>query len=362
MTTTTQAAVLRDRSQPFLIEEVTLDNLRPDEILVSIAGVGMCHTDLVPRSGVMAVGLPIVLGHEGSGVVSAVGRAVTSVVPGDHVLISFASCGTCAHCLLGEPAYCEEFAARNTSGLNHDGTAAHDGRGVPVATRWFGQSSFAQHAVTNERNLVAVDRGLPLHLLGPLGCGLQTGAGAVLNEMRLAPGQSLAVFGAGAVGLAAVMAAKLAGAADIVVVDLNGARLGLATELGATRTVVGGKDDVVEQVIGSGPGMDFSFETTAVTEVISSAVSVLTGRGTAIFVGAGSGVLTIPAVKLAGRKITYVIEGNSVPQVLLPRLIQFWQQGLFPFDKLVRTYSPADINLAEADSLSGATIKPVLIP
>jgi aryl-alcohol dehydrogenase len=184
----------------------------------------------------------------------------------------------------------------------------------------------------------------------------------VLNEMRLAPGQSLAVFGAGAVGLAAVMAAKLAGAADIVVVDLNGARLGLATELGATRTVVGGKDDVVEQVIGSGPGMDFSFETTAVTEVISSAVSVLTGRGTAIFVGAGSGVLTIPAVNLAGRKITYVIEGNSVPQVLLPRLIQFWQQGLFPFDKLVRTYSLADINLAEADSLSGATIKPVLIP
>ncbi|MBB5895458.1 NAD(P)-dependent alcohol dehydrogenase [Kutzneria kofuensis] len=358
--TTTRAAVLRSFDQGFSLEEITLADLRPDEVLVEIAGVGMCHTDLILRDPAMAAALaPVVLGHEGSGIVTAVGAAVSGVRTGDHVVLSFASCGTCRECLLGAPAYCEEFTVRNVSGGYPDGsTGATDSAGGPVRNRWFGQSSFARHAVASERDVVVVDPELPLELLGPLGCGMQTGAGAVLNEMRLAPGQSIAVFGAGAVGLAAVMAAKLAGARDIVVVDLLESRLDVAKELGATRIVRGGDGDITAEVA----GMDFSFETTAVEKVIGDAIAVLGRRGKAVLAGVGPGLLTVPPSKLAGRTVTYVLEGSAVPKVFIPRLIGFWRDGRFPFDRLIRTYPLAGIDAAEADSLSGATIKPVLLP
>jgi aryl-alcohol dehydrogenase len=359
----TQAAVLRAPDQPYTCEEVTLADLRPDEILVKIAGCGMCHTDMVFRAGALPKSLPIIPGHEGSGVVEAVGEAVRAVRPGDHVLLSFAACGLCANCLSGQPYYCSEFEARNLSGRYPDGsTGAADAKGAPVSSRWFGQSSFAQYAVATERNAVVVDKDLPLELLGPLGCGLQTGAGAVLNEMRLAPGQSLAVFGAGTVGLAAVMAARLSGAGEIVVVDLHQPRLDLALELGATRVVVGGKADLVAEVKGAGRGVDFTLETTAVTELITASVAVLARPGTSVLVGSGAGKINIPPHMLVGRKITYVYEGAAVPQTFLPRLIQFWREGRFPFDRLVRTYPLSEVNAAEADSHAGVTIKPVLIP
>lgn len=362
--TTTRAAVLRSFDSEHVIEELTLAPLRPEEVLVKIAGAGMCHTDLLPRDPDIGARLtPMILGHEGSGVVTAIGSAVAGVRPGDHVVLSFASCGFCRECLQGGSAYCEEFDARNFSGRYPDGTVgASDKRGQPVPNRWFGQSSFAQHAIAAERDVVVVDQDLPLALLGPLGCGIQTGAGAVLNEMRLAPGQSIAVFGAGAVGLAAVMAAKLAGASDIIVVDFNESRLDTAMELGATRVVVGSKQDTIGQVVGSGRGMDFSFDTTAVGQVMSDAIAVLSGRGSAVLVGAGADLLTVPPPMLAGRRLTFVLEGSAVPRVFLPQLIRSWRDGRFPFDKLIHTYPLADINTAEADSLSGKTIKPVLIP
>jgi aryl-alcohol dehydrogenase len=355
--TTTRAAVLRGFDQGFSLEEIRLAELRPDEVLVEIAGAGMCHTDMLPRAPELGATLtPVVLGHEGSGVVTEVGAAVTGVRPGDHVLLSFASCGTCRECLQGGPAYCEEFNLRNVSGGYPDGsTGAVDADGNPVRNRWFGQSSFARHAVAAARDLVVVDPELPLELLGPLGCGLQTGAGTVLNEMRLAPGQSIAIFGAGPVGLAAVMAAKLSGAGEIVVVDLIESRLEMATELGATRTVRGSVGDQVT-------GMDFSFETTAVDKVIGDAIAVLGRRVKAVLVGVGSGLLTVHPSALAGRTVTYVLEGSAVPKVFLPRLIDFWRHGRFPFDRLIRTYPMDDIDIAEQDSLSGVTIKPVLLP
>ncbi|MDT3446634.1 MULTISPECIES: NAD(P)-dependent alcohol dehydrogenase [unclassified Pseudofrankia] len=357
-----RAAVLRAADRPYLLEEVSLDDVRPGELLVRIAGSGMCHTDMVGRDPAFSSLHPIILGHEGSGIVEKVGSGVTAAKPGDHVLISFASCGSCSTCLSGQPAYCHEFEARNFSGRNADGTTSARGAdGGPIANRWFGQSSFAEYAIATERNVVVVDPELPLELLGPLGCGLQTGAGAVLNEMRLAPGQSIAVFGAGAVGLAAVMAAKLAGASDIVAVDLQEHRLGLALELGATRVVLGSKDDVVSQVRGAGPGLDFSFETTSAPAVMSASIAVLARPGTAVLVGAGNGLLSVDPLELSGKKVTFVLEGSAVPQIFLPRLISFWRQGRFPFDKLIRTYPLEDINAAEADARSGKTIKPVLL-
>ena len=361
---TMKAAVLRAHDQPYSIEDVTLGKLEPGEILVRIAGTGMCHTDMLLRDPDMARAIgPVILGHEGAGVVEQAGDEVTRVKPGDHVLISFDSCGWCGSCLTGAPAYCTEFETRNVTGRRSDGTtSAVSAAGTSIANRWFGQSSFAEYAVATERNLVPVDRDLPLELLGPLGCGIQTGAGSVLNEMKLAPGQSIAVFGAGAVGLAAVMAARLSGAGEIVVVDLRESRLEIARELGATRVVPGGAADIRDQVVAGGPGMDFSFETTAVTSVINAAVSVLGRPGTAVLVGAGAGQLSVWPPTLSGRHVTYVLEGNSVPQLFLPRLIGFWKAGVFPFDRLVRTYPLSQINAAEADALSGVTVKPVLLP
>lgn len=358
-----KAAVLRAHDLPYRIEDVTLGALEADEVLVRVVGVGMCHTDMLLRSPSMAEALaPAILGHEGAGVVEAVGAAVTRARPGDHVLLSFDSCGWCAPCLGGAPAYCIQFMARNISGRRVDGTTSATGpSGEAIANRWFAQSSFAEYAIATERNIVVVDRQLPLELLGPLGCGLQTGAGAVLNEMWLGAGQSILVFGAGAVGMAAVMAAKLAGAGEIVVVDLHPARLELALELGATRVVPGDAADLRERIIGDGAGMDFSFDTTAVTAVMATSIAVLAPRGRAVLVGAGGGDLVISPSLLAGRSVSYVLEGSAVPQLFIPELISYWQRGLFPFDKLVRTYALEDINQAEADSLSGATIKPVLV-
>ena len=361
---TMQAAVLRAPDAPYRLEDVTLGDLGTDEILVRIVGAGMCHTDMLPRdtAGGLAGIVPVILGHEGSGVVDSVGSGVRAVSPGDHVILSFDYCGHCEPCRQAAPAYCLEFEVRNFTGRRSDGSAsAHDADGNAVGNRWFAQSSFAQYAVATESTVVVVDDTLPLEQLGPLGCGIQTGAGAVLNEMKLAPGQTIAVFGAGAVGLSAVMAAKVAGAGEIVVIDLYQSRLDLALELGATKIVDGGADDVVAAVRGDGPGVDFSFETTAVTPVIAAAVGVLARRGQAVFVGAGPGTLNIAPWQFAGKRLTYVFEGSAVPQLFLPRLIELWRQGRFPFEKLIRTYPLEEINQAEADSVSGASIKPVLL-
>ena len=364
MSLTTRAAVLRTADGRFGIEDLVLGPIGPQELLVRIAGTGMCHTDLLARGPAFAaVLLPAVLGHEGAGVVAAVGNGITDFAVGDHVVLSFDSCGGCPQCRDGEPAYCREFGGSNMSGRRRDGSqGAIASDGTAVNSRWFGQSSYAGLAVATERNAVKVDPSLPLELLGPLGCGLQTGAGAVLNEMDLRPGQSIAVFGAGAVGLAAVMAAKIAGAADIVVVDLHPRRLDMALELGATRVYPGDQEDLAARIVGGGTGVDHSLDTSSVPAVMATAIAVLAPRGGAVLVGGGPGMLTIHPSQLAGRRLTYVVEGSANPREFIPILLEHWRAGRFPFDRFVRTYPLAEINRAEADSSSGATIKPVLIP
>ena len=352
-----KAAVLWTTGEPFDVTDVELGRpLGDDEVLVRVSGVGMCHTDLLHRDPPLP---PIILGHEGSGVVEKVGAAVTAVAVGDHVLASFDSCGSCHACLTGQPSYCVEFESRNVAGGHTDAVASS---GRSVAHRWFGQSSFAEFAVCTQRNLVVVDSDLPLPILGPFGCGFQTGAGAVLNDMRMAPGQSIAIFGAGAVGLAAVMAARLAGAAEIVVADRVDSRLNLALELGATRVVRAGAENLLGEVIGKRRGVDFSLDTTAVPSCISAALEVLDRPGRAVLVGGGGSSVPVSPRQLSGRQLTFVLEGNAVPQLFLPKLIDFWRRGLFPFERLVRTYPLEAINEAAADSRSGTTIKPILIP
>jgi aryl-alcohol dehydrogenase len=357
-----QAAVLRDPAGAYAIEDVELDGPAPDEVLVRVVGAGMCHTDVLPRAGFVAP--PVITGHEGSGVVEAIGSEVTGVAVGDHVVLSFDSCRDCATCRAGQPAYCETFMVRNLTGRRLDGTTAvHDASGAAVASRWFGQSSFATHCLATARNVVVVDKALPLELLGPLGCGIQTGAGSILVAMQVRSGTSLVVFGAGAVGLSAVMAGVVAGATTIVAVDLQDHRLELAKELGATHVVHGGADDVVAQIQAiTGGGAHYSFDTTGVPAVMRNALLCLRMTGVAGFVGVQLGDLLVDSAALVGKTAMGILEGGAVPQEFIPRMIELWQDGRFPFDRLIEQYPMSRINEAEQSSLSGGTIKPVLIP
>jgi len=358
------AALLRDNQGPFTIEEVELPAPGPGEILVSVVGVGYCHTDTLLRQFPNEM-LPFVGGHEGAGVVEEIGPGVTGIGVGDHVVLSFDSCGVCRNCREGLPPYCDEFMARNFTGHKLDGSAgATDASGASVGWRWFGQSSFATHAVASTRNAVVVDRSLDLEVLGPLGCGIQTGAGSVLNALRVRPGSSLVVYGAGAVGLAAVMAAGIAGASNVIAVDRHQSRLDLALSLGATDAIdAGAVDDLGGEVTArTGGGADFAFDTTGVPAVVSAAVAGLRQTGVCGLVGVGFDDLGLNSVGMMGKTVKGIYEGDAVPQVLIPQLIDHWQRGRFPFDRLVGSFPLDGIDDAEKASNDGKVVKPVLLP
>lgn len=359
------AAVVRRKGGPFVIETLRLDAPRDDEVRVRIVATGMCHTDLVIRDQVYPVPLPIVLGHEGAGVVEAVGRGVRKVAPGDHVVLSYMSCGHCAPCGRGEPAYCTLGHPLSFGGSREDGSvSSHDAAG-PVHDHFFGQSSFGTYALAHERNVVRVPKTAPLEMLGPLGCGLQTGAGAVLNALKVAPGSSLAVIGTGSVGLSAIMAARIAGAGRIIAVDLVPARLALARELGATDTVDPSDGKMVAAIRDlTGGGVDYALDTTGSPKVLRDTIDALGIRGTCGFVGAApigtEASFDMGAVMSPGKTIRGIIQGDSVPDIFIPRLVEFHAQGRFPLEKLIRFYPFDAINEAAADSERGVTIKPVL--
>ncbi|AFR47383.1 NAD(P)-dependent alcohol dehydrogenase [Gordonia sp. KTR9] len=357
-----QAAILRSKDGPYVLEELVLDEPGSGQVVVDIVASGFCHTDMMPRGEEFPVSPPVVLGHEGAGVVSQVGPDVTDVAVGDHVVITFASCGRCNECISGHPAYCETFMERQLFWRSAGGgPGATDAQGHPVSARFFGQSSFATRTIVDPTNLIRVDPSLDLSVLAPLGCGMITGAGSVFNVFDVQPGTSITIFGAGAVGLAALMAAKAAGATTIIAVDLHAQRLELASELGATTTILGDSSDLVEQIHkASDGGTHYSFDTTGVPSVILAAIRALRGRGMCAHVGQ-AGDLVLDGDILFGKKLVSVIEGDANPQELIPRLIALWQDGLFPFDRLIRRFPLADINVAEQESHSGRAIKPVLV-
>ncbi|GGU93175.1 aryl-alcohol dehydrogenase [Actinomadura cremea] len=362
------AAVLRAFDAPFTIESLDLADPGPGEVLVRIAGTGMCHTDQMGRFPGDLVAKPVVLGHEGAGVVEAVGPGVVGVTEGDHVVMSFDSCGTCADCRDGHPGFCPEMVALNMLAAPLDGVARlTDASGAAVHNRWFGQSSFATHALGTVRNVVPVTRDLApddLAKLGPLGCGVQTGAASALIALGVRAGDTFAVFGAGAVGLAAVMAARLAGAAAIIAVDLHESRLELARELGATHTLNGADDDLAGQIRGlTGGGVRYALDTTAVPDVVSTAVASLRTNGVCGLVGVGATEYRLDAnLLLMGRTVKGIIEGDAVPHTFIPKMIDLWRQGRFPFDRLIAAYPLGAINEAEADAHAGKVVKPVLLP
>jgi len=359
------AAVVREQGS-FALETVLLEDPRDDEILVRVVAAGLCHTDLVVRDQVYPVPLPIVLGHEGAGVVEAVGAAVTKVAPGDHVAVSFLPCSRCRPCFDGSPASCANFNDMNFAGQRPDVShAITDSGGHAINDRFFGQSSFATHAIVHERNTVKVRDDAPLELLGPLGCGIQTGAGTVLRALEVDAGSSFAVTGAGAVGLSAVMAAHVTGATTIIAVDVVDSRLELARELGATHVINGSETDAVEEIRRiTGSGVDYALDTTGLPALIRQAVDGLRQRGTAAILGASrpDAVLDIAANAFmqSCKTIRGVVEGDSVPDVFVPQLLDLHMQGRFPFDRLVTFYDFDQINQAAADTESGTAIKPIL--
>ncbi len=360
------AAVTESKGAPFVIQELELGELRADEVLVQVRAAGICHTDLIVRDQWLAVPLPAVLGHEGAGVVISVGHAVSKVGPGDHVAMSYGSCGSCPSCAHGRPWVCHDFGGRNFGAMRPDGSTALTRGGQPIHSHFFSQSSFATHAVATERNVTKLEPSIPLEIVAPFGCGIQTGAGAVLNALQPDAGTSIAVFGAGAVGLAAVMAARVAGCATIIGVDLRPARLTLAQELGATVVIESRNKDPVEAIrqATGGAGVDFSIEATGSPQALLQAVSCTGPGGTCVLLGApplGTEVsLEVHEILAPGRTLRGVIEGESVPDVFLPRLIELWQQGRFPVDQIITHYDFDAIDTAAYDAEEGRTIKPVL--
>jgi aryl-alcohol dehydrogenase len=358
------AALSRDPDSDFSIEEIEISPPRSGEALVRLVGSGVCRTDLIVKSRFPADAGAVVLGHEGAGVVEEVGPGVVDVRVGDHVLMSYGSCGECASCRSGSTTYCASFAVLNKPGLRPDGSSPLTSGGVNVVGRFFGQSSFASYAVVDERNLVVVDHDIDLVAMAPLGCGFQTGAGAVLNVLDPGSDSHFVVFGAGGVGLAALMAAAGSGVRDIIAVDVHASRRDLATRLGATAVIDPGDGDVVESIrsITSG-GASHSLDTTGVPSVINDAMSALAPLGTLVVVGAGPAQLPLDVqdVIASGKTLRGCIEGDAVPREFLPRLIEMYQDGRFPLDELVSRYPASEINRAVEDFTSGAAVKPVLV-
>ena len=367
MTHIITAAVSRQPGAAPVLEQLSIEQPRKDEVLVEIHGVGVCHTDMVMRDGHLPIPFPVVLGHEGSGIVRAVGGDVTDLTDGDAVVLSFMSCNHCVSCDADQPAYCHSWGPLNFFGARADGsTSLTDADGQQVHSHIFGQSSFASHAIVNRRNAVKVDGDLPIELLGPLGCGIQTGAGAVLNSCQVRAGSSVAIIGTGAVGLSAIMAAKIAGATTIVALDINDERIALALELGATHGLRADSGTYVDHAVAAGcpAGFDYIIDTTGIADLVNQAILALAPRGEIALVGAypPGAAVTADATHImsAGRVIRGVVEGSADPQTFIPQLIAYYREGRFPFDRLVRFFDFADIAEAIAAGESGKVVKPIL--
>ena len=363
----TTAAIVTEQGGAFELTEVELDDPRDDEVLVRIVATGLCHTDLTMRHFLPPEMFPHVFGHEGAGVVEAVGPRVEGIAVGDHVVLSFRSCRACAPCRAGDVGYCEQTLLLNYMGMRPDGSTTMTHEGSPVFGSFFGQSSLARHALAHADNCVVVDPALDLRIAAPYGCGFQTGAGTVLNVLRPAPSDSLAVYGAGAVGLAAVAAAVAEGVATVLAVDLVGGRLAEAQRLGATRVDAGGLEpaEVVARVkeLTGGAGSTCAIDTTALPVVVKQAQQALAPRGTLVALGLGPEEYQLDAIDLlqGGKRVMSSIEGDSDPQEMVPRLLALREAGRFDLDALVTTYPFEQVDEAVADVLAGRVVKPVLV-
>ncbi|MBB2199145.1 alcohol dehydrogenase catalytic domain-containing protein [Gluconacetobacter sp. 1c LMG 22058] len=348
------------QSRPLSIETLDLAAPGPEEVLVRIKAVGLCHSDLSVINASRPRPMPMVLGHEAAGVVAEVGSAVTGFAAGDHVVMTFTpSCGHCPTCAGGRPAMCEPGGIANAAGSLIDGAIRLSWNGKPVHHH-LGVSGFADHAVVSPDSLVKIDPDLPFAEAALFGCAVMTGVGAVVNTARVAPGTSVAVVGLGGVGLSAIMGARAAGAREVIAVDLSDSKLALAREIGATTTVNAACPDTVEQVRRlSGGGVDYAFEMAGSIHALENAVG-MTRRAGGMTVTAGlppkDAVLPLNIAGLVGeeRILAGSYMGTCVPVRDIPRYIALYRAGRLPVDRLLSgRIALDDINEA-FDRLSGA--------
>jgi len=359
------AAVVNKRGGPFQIERVELAEPGAGELRVRVVASGICQTDVHARDGYFPIPYPGVYGHEGAGIVERTGHGVEKVKPGDRVVMVFPSCGTCVYCTDGKPAYCLSASRLKNFGTRADGSTVMTRDGAPVFSCFFQQSSFATYALATERNVVKVPEDVPLELLAAFPCGINTGAGAVMNVLHPQPGDAFAVFGVGTVGCAGLMAARIAGCDPIIAVDIHPNRLALALSLGATHIINAANSDPVAEIrnVTGGLGVRASLEAAGSAQALRQAVDALQSWGTCCLVGSSpkgtEASLDMNHLK-TGRTVRGCIQGDSIPEQFIPRLIDLHRAGELPVERLVTFYDFADINRAVADSIAGNTIKPVL--
>jgi aryl-alcohol dehydrogenase len=358
-----RAAVAREGHERFLIEELELSEPGPDDILVRIVGAGLCHTDIKALRGSMPIPKPIVLGHEGAGVVERTGTRVTKVKPGDHVVLTYDSCGACHACTGGDPAYCERTSALNFLDARENEPGFFRQGNNRIHGHFFGQSSFSNYAIARPHNAIPVRKDAPLEILGVLGCSVQTGAGAIMNSLAAKQGESTAIFGVGPVGLCALLAAVACGSSEIVAVDVLESRLAMAKRFGATYCVLAGPGvrtaDRIRQLVPG--GVACVLDTTGRSDSYQQALLSLATKGRFGFVTVPVGAFQpdLGRMMLGGHTLRGIVQGDSVPDAFIPRLIDLHMGGRFPFDALVRKYPFDEINQAIEDQTSGKVVKPV---
>ncbi|MGN2638003.1 NAD(P)-dependent alcohol dehydrogenase [Nocardia takedensis] len=355
------AAVSRGVGEPMAVETLEMREPRGDEVVVRVVASGVCHTDWTTRKSFPA-GLPIVLGHEGAGVVERVGQDVSGISVGDRVLMTYQSCGVCAECSAGVPGYCADWAMLNAGRFGADSPLRAGDE--PVTGAFFGQSSFASHVLATARNVVVVDEDVDLVRAAAFGCAVQTGAGAVTEVLRPDSASVLAIFGAGGVGMSALLAARAIGVGTVVAVDVSPERLLLARELGADVVVDGNDPDVAGRISALGKGgATHALDTTGLAGVMKTAIEALAPRGVLTLVGLGESPVPVEVSALIGRGKTLrgCIEGDVDPQVFLPRLVRWQREGKLPMRRLVREYPLERVDDAMADAASGAVVKPVIV-
>ncbi|WP_069235228.1 MULTISPECIES: NAD(P)-dependent alcohol dehydrogenase [Burkholderia] len=360
-----RAAIARRGTHRFSIDDCTLEaEPHRREVRLRLLACGICHTDLAARDQHLRTPLPAVLGHEGVGVIEAIGPEVSELHVGQRVLASFGACGECFSCMARAPAYCQHLARFCLQGRRLDGGSPLSQDGAPLTGHFFGQSSFATHAIVAAANLVPLDPDLPPALMAPLACGVQTGMSAMITILAPDVDSAVAVFGCGGVGLAAIMAARIQGCRHILAVDRLEERLVLARELGATATAHD-IEAAVEPVAVWG-GLSHALDTTGQPALIEHAfLHLLRSRGQLVCAGVGRPEATLNfnhnALMLSGRTLRGTIEGDADPRSFVPRMLDWFRQGRLPLHRLVKTYPFDSINEAVADMEAGRVIKPVLV-
>ena len=360
-----KAVLCRSHNQPVVVEEIALDAPKRGEVSVKLGACGVCHSDLAAINGTIALPLPLVLGHEGAGVVEEVGEGVTDLAPGDHVVFSFIyMCGKCRFCVAGRPVLCLEQGRALTTPL--EGTPrVRDAKGAPLGI-FSGCGSMAQYATVSAENLIKIDPKIPLDCAALVGCGVTTGVGAVFNTAKVEPGSSVAVFGCGGVGLSAIQGAVIAGARRIIAIDTLAPKLEMAKKFGATDTILFKDDPVKELKKLTGGGPDYAFECVGSGELAATAYRAIRRGGLAVVVGVAkpsdSTAIRTMTLPFEEKTITGSYFGSCVPRVDFPRLLSLYLAGRLKLEELItRRYSIDEAPQAFADLQTGKNARGVIV-